>query len=339
MTSRTSGFIRLVMGLLVGLALTTSCGGDQAPEREVGQLSLTLQSTSASGVLYQLRFAVFDIVNVTGGPGSASVSSEDFPLEAPEILVELPNSRYQVTLQDGWFMQHSANGLPLTEIQAELVSVNPVRVDVVAAQVTGVTFVFEIDSDTIIFGPGTLSIDFDVEEVTPLTVFVSNTGGVPPFAVTTLDTFCQSEADRAGLSGTFRAWLSTSTYSPWADWADWDVVGRDYRFVRPDGVEIASSWQDLADGELAAAPSLKADGTAVGDDTPQDFEVWTGTVQGGFRSDQTCDDWTTRDPAEQALVGDARFNTREWTRARTVPCDDIYNRRWYCFEQPTSAQP
>jgi hypothetical protein len=332
------GLIRFSMGLLVALALMTSCGSDQVSEGEVGHLNLTLQSTGPSGVLYQLRSATFDIESVAGTGVQESVSSED-NLGDPSIDVTLANGPYRLTLQDGWSMEHSANSVPFSPIPAELVSANPVFVDVVANQVTSVTFVFQVDADTIVFGSGTISLDFDVDEVTSLTVFVSNTGGVPPFAVTTLDTFCQGEADRAGLSGTFRAWLSTSTYSPWADWADWDVVGRDYRFVRPDGVEIASSWQDLADGELAAAPSLKADGTAVGDDTPQDFEVWTGTVQGGFRSDQTCDDWTTRDPAEQALVGDARFNTREWTRARTVPCDDIYNRRWYCFEQPTSAQP
>ena len=32
MTSRTGGFIRLVVGLTVGLALTMSCGEDSEPE-------------------------------------------------------------------------------------------------------------------------------------------------------------------------------------------------------------------------------------------------------------------------------------------------------------------
>jgi hypothetical protein len=200
-----------------------------------------------------------------------------------------------------------------------------------------VTFVFEIDSDTIIFGPGTLSIDFDVEEVTPLTVFVTNTAAAQPLGgIAAPDRFCQSEAEAAGLAGRFRAWLSTSSYSPASHWG---LPGGDYRFIRPDGTEIADSWEDLTDGQLAFTPSLKADGTAVAQNSPQDFEVWTGTLSIGTPAVETCEDWTSRDPAQQALVGSAIRTDLEWTRSRTVACDDIYNRRWYCFEQPPSQAP
>lgn len=334
MTTRISGSIRLVMGLVVGLALITSCGGDQASEREPGQLSLALQSTGPSGVLYRLRFATFDIVSVAGTGVQVTVSSEDYPLTDPVIPVSLPNGRYQVTLQDGWFLEHSANGLPFSPIQSELVSINPVWVDVVANQVTDVTFVFEVDADTIIFGSGTISLDFDVDEVIALTVFVTdiqlaaNLGGIA-----NADGWCQFEADAANLTGTFRAWLSTSGYSPATDWG---LAGGKYRFVRPDGTEIAESWEDLTDGELAFSPSLKADGTSVGGTDPAEFTVWTGTQPDGTAfAGENCDGWTSNNPAQQTLVGIAA-STVQWTNSGVVDCNtggQFVPYRWYCFEQ------
>jgi hypothetical protein len=340
MTRQIRGLIRFSMGLMVGLALMTSCVGDQAPEAEVGHLRLSLESTSDSGVLYRLRFAVFDILNVVGGPGATSVSSEDYPADDPAIFVAFPNGRYQVTLEDGWSVEHSANGLPFTPIQAELVSINPVWVDVVANQRTDVTFAFEIDADTIIFGSGAIQLDFDVDEVIPLTVFVTdlqllaNLGGID-----NADGWCQDEAYRANLTGTFRAWLSTSSYSPATDWG---LDRGNYRFVRPDGTELAESWEDLTDGELTFSPSLKADGTSVGGTDPAEFTVWTGTEPDGTAfAGENCDAWTTGNPAQQTQVGIAA-STAQWTNSGVVDCNtggQFVPHRWYCFEQAPTAQP
>jgi predicted outer membrane repeat protein len=163
MTSRTSGFIRLVMGLLVGVALVTSCGGDSAPQAEVGELTVTLASQSPLGVDYQLRDALFLI----RGLQDEDVSSEDYPPEQPVISVSLASGSYQVTLQDGWRMEYSANGQAFADIPATLVSPNPADVTVVFDEVTPLTLLFEVDGRLISFGPGILDIDFTVTETDP----------------------------------------------------------------------------------------------------------------------------------------------------------------------------
>ena len=112
MISKITGLIRFSMGLLVALALVTSCGSDQGHDAEVGELTMTLAATSPlAGVDYRLRNAVFEI----RGPEDQDVSSEDYPVDNPTISVQLASGDYQVTLRDGWTMEYSANGQPYAQ--------------------------------------------------------------------------------------------------------------------------------------------------------------------------------------------------------------------------------
>ncbi len=170
MTRQIRGLIRFSMGLLVGLALMTSCSGDQAADAEVGQLTMTLETTSPLAT-YRLRDALFEI----RGPEQQDVSSEDYPVGDPTISVDLATGSYQVTLLSGWRMEHSANGQPFTPIEAALVSPNPSEVTIVVNEVTAMTFVFVVNGSLINFGPGTLSIDIDVNEISLLSIDLPST--------------------------------------------------------------------------------------------------------------------------------------------------------------------
>ena len=334
MTSQIRGLIRFSMGLLVGLAilLSAGCRSDAASEAPVGELAMALATTSPLGVEYRLRDALFRI----SGPDSMDVSSEDYPPEQTQIAVSLASGDYLVWLLDGWFIEHRAFGDEFTPIPADLVSPNPLAPTVNAGEVTQLTFQFQVDEGLINFGPGTLSIDFDVEEATALTVFVSdaqvssNIGGIA-----VADSICRSEAEAAGLKGTFSAWLSDSGYSPASDWG---LAGGSYRFVRPDGVLVASSWENLVDDTvtypLLNSINVKADGTLIPDsDPPAEYTVWTGTRADGSAFPGTnCDGWTSTDNSLDTLIGGAVGTAGDWTEWATYDCGDNAH-RFYCFEQ------
>ena len=190
MTSRTGGFIRLVMGLLVGLALVTSCSGDSAPQAEVGDLGMTLSTTNGE-VTYRLRDALFQIRGPEnlGDLTIRDVCSEDYgTIDDELIFVALRSGDYQVAMDLGtggsggtggaggaggsncpnWYMEYSARNRPYEPIDAVLVSANPVDVRVNTDETTYVYFQFEVDGRLIDFGPGTLGIGIDVTENPPI---------------------------------------------------------------------------------------------------------------------------------------------------------------------------
>ena len=114
--------------------------------------------------------------------------------------------------------------------------------------------------------------------------FPSNFGGLAG-----ADAKCQAAATAAGLSGTYKAWLSDATGSP---------STRFYKSVVPytlvDGTAIANDWADLIDGTLKAPIKLTELGTTPPTTTGCSTDnVWcnttaTGTNQ-GFNS---CTNWT-----------------------------------------------
>jgi len=152
--------IRFSMGLLVGLALMTSCGGEQGHDAEVGQLTLNLATISPAGVEYRLREAVFQIA----GPEPTDVFGEDYPPDQARINIALASGNYEVTLGGTWYLEYSADFRPFAPISAVLSSPNPVSVRVITAQTAFVTFTFEVDESDINFGPGQLSVGIDVQE-------------------------------------------------------------------------------------------------------------------------------------------------------------------------------
>lgn len=148
--------------------------------------------------------------------------------------------------------------------------------------------------------------------------FSGNLGGLAG-----ADAICQSQADSAGLSGTFVAFLSTSTT---------DAIDRltdDYRdYYTTHGVPkfLATDKADLLDG-LAASIAVDAQGAAT-DANPR---TWTGTDTGGVAyPSRTCSNWTaTSGSGEQGNSG--VFANTQWYTALADTCSNQW--AFYCFEQ------
>lgn len=170
---------------------------------------------------------------------------------------------------------------------------------------------------------------------TPKVVFVTsgtwygNLGGIAG-----ADQKCTTAASAAGLSGLYKAWLSTQSNSPASDWGGLQSI--DPPFALPDGTLVASSWSDLTDGVLTHAIDMFETGETI----PTNTTVWTATRGDGTYDDTyapggDCEDWTSTVVAYGADSGNAGMATRTdgwWTDWTPLNCGN-YAYRLYCFQQ------
>lgn len=157
-------------------------------------------------------------------------------------------------------------------------------------------------------------------------------GGLPG-----ADAKCQSAASVAGLSGTYRAWLSDQTGSPSTRFTRSAVP-----YVRVDGVVVASSFADLVDGTLAA-PIFKTETdqvgvSPVGCSSGETNRVFTNTRQDGTLADPnlSCSNWTS--DSGNSLWGLLTDSGSAWTEACNAISATITDQcgvavPLYCFEQ------
>jgi len=139
------------------------------------------------------------------------------------------------------------------------------------------------------------------------------------------DDICNSNAFRAGLTGTYKAWLSDSTTSVT------DRFTHHGHFRKVDGTIIATSWNDLTDGTILAPINTNEYG-ASGTTYPY---VWTSTTAIGsnFTSTYyTCNDWTDTASNNRSVVGNLNNTNPGWTTYTSqYYCNNVF--RLYCFEQ------
>ena len=92
------------------------------------------------------------------------------------------------------------------------------------------------------------------------------------------DAKCQQLADNAGLSGTYKAWLSVYGFDPITR-----IIPSTAPYVRTDGAIIANNFDDLTDGSLEHSLQhpimLDEHGQAIAS------PVWTDTGSGGWGYD------------------------------------------------------
>ena len=165
--------------------------------------------------------------------------------------------------------------------------------------------------------------------------FTANLGGLSG-----ADSKCQELADAAGLSGTFKAWLSDSTTDARDRLAQAAVP-----YMRVDGVPIADNFADLVDGDLAAPLEIDEAGMMA---TGSPF-VWTRTSTAGIHPSRagctqgppddplglclTCRDWfdgVTGAPRFDGGIGSWLFANSQWTFNGANQCNDMNH--VYCFE-------
>ena len=145
------------------------------------------------------------------------------------------------------------------------------------------------------------------------------------------DAKCMQAAMAAGLTGTYKAWLSDLTGSPSTRFTRSLLAP----YVRTDGFQLASNWDDLTDGTLSgpinrSANNQPAPGGAACDTNP--VWVWTNTEPNGTSGGDasSCANWTSttggsrwgRNTNADTIWTSACFGS---TCANTAPI--------YCFEQ------
>jgi hypothetical protein len=132
------------------------------------------------------------------------------------------------------------------------------------------------------------------------------------------DELCASEAKVAGLSGAFRAWISTTGEEASAR------VGAMGPYRRVDGTTIFPG--KVAVGSPLVALSITASGrTLVSAD---DGAVWTGT-----EDNRRCADFATASAGALGAIGSALSVDATWTAdGRAVRSCDA-RARLYCFER------
>ncbi len=165
----------------------------------------------------------------------------------------------------------------------------------------------------------------DIDEGCIKIVFI--TGSWPDGAMGGLsgaDTICQTTADSAGLSGTFKAWLSDGTASVASRF-----IHSAARYELVDGTLIADGWGDLTDGSIGAGIDVTAHGSQV----LNSRNVWTSTnVYGNYYAAHgSCSNWSMDGSYFRAGVGINKSTDQSWTLHQSLPCD--LNLPLYCFEQ------
>jgi hypothetical protein len=125
------------------------------------------------------------------------------------------------------------------------------------------------------------------------------------------------------LTGTFKAWLSSSTVS-----AASRLTHSTGAYQLPTGEIVATSWSNLlANGPHNAIDSSETLNTDIMG------AVFTGTTVSGTSVTPNCTDWTSGANAIGAIYGLPNFTSSLWTSSGTnnVACDNPSH--LYCVEQ------
>jgi len=138
------------------------------------------------------------------------------------------------------------------------------------------------------------------------------------------DSICQTRANSAGLPGTYRAILSSSTVSASARLTQ---SANPYRLVN--GTIIANNWADLTDGALAAPINRTESNGLIG----FPIKVWTASNIALNFSGPACSNWTSSSGSANGVTGDLTSNGFTWINEALTPCDEPSY--LYCVQQVT----
>lgn len=140
------------------------------------------------------------------------------------------------------------------------------------------------------------------------------------------DEKCNLAASTAGLIGTFRAWLSTSSKEPASFFVQSLVPYR-----RPDGVQVAKDWTDLVDGVLENPINVTETKMFVPGPVCDSRAVWTASFSNGTEYDavaKSCSDWTS---TSGSTTGGNPSATQVWSDGCPLSC--ATQASLFCFEQ------
>jgi trimeric autotransporter adhesin len=132
------------------------------------------------------------------------------------------------------------------------------------------------------------------------------------------DAICQARAQAGGLSGTFRAWLSTSTVSAVSR------LGTASGWTRVDGRAFAATRSDLTQRKILYTLSLDELGG-----NRADLQVRTGTDDSGVFGSGDCNAWTSNSSTISANTGFTSYGSGAWTTNGSDTC--AVAQPIYCF--------
>ncbi|MDO8519145.1 MAG: DUF1554 domain-containing protein [Deltaproteobacteria bacterium] len=147
---------------------------------------------------------------------------------------------------------------------------------------------------------------------------VGNLGGLSG-----ADASCNQLATAAGLTGTFSAWLSTTSVNA----KDRVSIGHAGGFVLRNGTTtVADNFADLLDATIDAAINQDESGNTLATNT------WTGTAEDGTAHANTCSDWTSSSGlvSGRLAIAQAGFTDAQWTNFANNGCSSATH--WYCFQ-------
>jgi hypothetical protein len=136
------------------------------------------------------------------------------------------------------------------------------------------------------------------------------------------DAQCASMAAAAGIPGTFKAWLGSSTTSPSVSFTTPAV-----RYILVDGTKIADNSADLFDSSIDAV--LNRTETNV---VQAGALVWTGTNSNGTAAVNHCVNWSSSMSADLGVQGNSANIDGNWAAQVNSACNGAGG-RIYCFEQ------
>lgn len=139
------------------------------------------------------------------------------------------------------------------------------------------------------------------------------------------DKLCMTAAQAINLGGSWRAWLSDGT----AHASERLVEAGPWHLLEPDGGTGPRVFNNKAN--MATVPLTAIERTEHGS-TLGSATVWTGTLAGGNRALQHCDNWSNTSSVGQ--YGDAKSTTEKWTAVSSTPTESCAaSRHLYCIEQ------
>ncbi|MDO8498294.1 MAG: DUF1554 domain-containing protein [bacterium] len=159
------------------------------------------------------------------------------------------------------------------------------------------------------------------------TTYNGNLGGLSG-----ADAKCQERANVAGLTGTYKAWLSDSQTS-----AAYRLNHFGGPYILLNRLVIANNWADLTDNSIINPIRIDETGIALVDYGLSNNKVITGTNVNGdiFNIYGTCSNWSTITPPdnEAGNIGGGSYTSinSQWTQGLSFPCSSTGH--LYCFEQ------
>lgn len=156
-----------------------------------------------------------------------------------------------------------------------------------------------------------------------VTIFTTQTTDWGAVSVAGMDSTCQTEAQNAGLTGTYVALVSSSSSSALNRATMYGTL------IRPDGWPIgqhATSNSVLWTLTSTVTWGIQADRTLL-----STVSAWNGMGANASGTGLTCSDWSNRLGTTFGTTGDSTsMRSTEWAGATNVACSGF--NRWYCIQ-------